>query len=158
EWINHSLAPTHSADHDFRITVGPDTAQPYRASVFNTSAVSFCAPAANAIRALNEFARRGAFYCYTGHSSITPCHLEHGGDLVWALGSGYFGCRDANGRFDPARFAEQAARPQVKMIEVKLSQGAKPGHGGVLPAAKVSAEIAATRGVPMGADCVSPSS
>ncbi len=158
EWINHSLAPTHIADHDFRITVGPDTAQPYRASVFNISAMSFGSLSANAIRALNEGARRGGFYHDTGEGSISPYHLEHGGDLVWELGSGYFGCRDANGRFDPVRFAEQAARPQVKMIEVKLSQGAKPGHGGVLPAAKVSAEIAATRGVPMGADCVSPSS
>ena len=158
EWINHSLAPSRIADHDFRITVGPDTAQPYRASVFNISAMSFGSLSANAIRALNEGARRGGFYHDTGEGSISPYHLEHGGDLVWELGSGYFGCRDANGRFDPERFAVQAARPQVKMIEVKLSQGAKPGHGGVLPAAKVSAEIAATRGVPMGADCVSPSS
>ncbi len=158
EWINHSLAPSRIADHDFRITVGPQTAQPYQASVFNISAMSFGSLSANAIRALNEGARRGGFYHDTGEGSISPYHLEHGGDLVWELGSGYFGCRDANGRFDPARFAEQAARPQVKMIEVKLSQGAKPGHGGVLPAAKVSAEIAATRGVPMGADCVSPAS
>ncbi|WP_125076821.1 FMN-binding glutamate synthase family protein [Pseudoxanthomonas sp. SGT-18] len=158
EWINHSLAPTRIADHDFRITVGPDAAQPYRASVFNISAMSFGSLSANAIRALNEGARRGGFYHDTGEGSISPYHLEPGGDLVWELGSGYFGCRDGNGRFDPERFAEQAARPQVRMIEVKLSQGAKPGHGGVLPAAKVSAEIAATRGVPMGADCVSPSS
>jgi len=158
EWINHSLAPTRIADHDFRITVGPDAAQPYRASVFNISAMSFGSLSANAIRALNEGARRGGFYHDTGEGSISPYHLEPGGDLVWELGSGYFGCRDGNGRFDPERFAEQAARPQVRMIEVKLSQGAKPGHGGMLPAAKVSAEIAATRGVPMGADCVSPSS
>ncbi|KAF1700173.1 FMN-binding glutamate synthase family protein [Pseudoxanthomonas suwonensis] len=158
EWINHSLAPTKIADHDFRITVGPDTAQPYRASVFNISAMSFGSLSANAIRALNEGAKRGGFYHDTGEGSISPYHLENGGDLVWELGSGYFGCRDAEGRFDPQRFAAQAARPQVKMIEVKLSQGAKPGHGGVLPAAKVSAEIAATRGVPMGADCVSPAS
>jgi len=158
EWINHSLAPTRIADHDFRITVGPDAAQPYRASVFNISAMSFGSLSANAIRALNEGARRGGFYHDTGEGSISPYHLEPGGDLVWELGSGYFGCRDGNGRFDPERFAEQAARPQVRMIEVKLSQGAKPGHGGALPAAKVSAEIAATRGVPMGADCVSPSS
>ncbi|ADV27174.1 Glutamate synthase (NADPH) [Pseudoxanthomonas suwonensis 11-1] len=158
EWINHSLVPTKIADHDFRITVGPDTAQPYRASVFNISAMSFGSLSANAVRALNEGAKRGGFYHDTGEGSISPYHLEKGGDLVWELGSGYFGCRDANGRFDPQRFAEQAARPQVKMIEVKLSQGAKPGHGGVLPAAKVSAEIAATRGVPMGADCVSPAS
>ena len=158
EWINHSLAPSRIDSHDFRVVVGPGRAQPYAASVFNISAMSFGALSANAIRALNEGARRGGFYHDTGEGSISPYHLEAGGDLVWELGSGYFGCRDADGRFDPARFAEQAARPQVKMIEVKLSQGAKPGHGGVLPAAKVSAEIAATRGVPPGVDCVSPAS
>jgi glutamate synthase domain-containing protein 2 len=158
EWINHSLAPTDIAGHDFRIVVGPDRAQPYTASVFNISAMSFGSLSANAIRALNEGARRGGFYHDTGEGSISPYHLENGGDLVWELGSGYFGCRDAEGRFDPVRFAGQAARPQVKMIEIKLSQGAKPGHGGVLPAAKVSAEIAVTRGVAMGVDCVSPAS
>jgi len=158
EWINHSLAPTGIASHDFRVTVGADTAQPYSASVFNISAMSFGSLSANAIRALNEGARRGGFYHDTGEGSISPYHRENGGDLVWEIGSGYFGCRAADGRFDPARFAEQAARPQVRMIEVKLSQGAKPGHGGVLPAAKVSAEIAVTRGVPMGVDCVSPAS
>ncbi|WP_028919520.1 FMN-binding glutamate synthase family protein [Pseudoxanthomonas suwonensis] len=158
EWINHSLAPTRIDDHDFRVLVGPDTAQPYQASVFNISAMSFGSLSANAIRALNEGARRGGFYHDTGEGSISPYHLENGGDLVWEIGSGYFGCRDAEGRFDPLRFAEQASRPQVRMIEVKLSQGAKPGHGGVLPAAKVSAEIAVTRGVPMGVDCVSPAS
>lgn len=156
EWINHSLAPTEIEGHDFRVTVGADTAQPYSASLFNISAMSFGSLSANAVRALNEGARRGGFYHDTGEGSISPYHLEHGGDLVWELGSGYFGCRDDAGRFDPERFAAQAARPQVKMIELKLSQGAKPGHGGVLPAAKVSAEIAATRGVPMGVDCVSP--
>ena len=156
EWINHSMAPTSIDSHDFRVLVGPDSAQPYRASVFNISPMSFGSLSANAIRALNEGARRGGFYHDTGEGSISPYHLENGGDLVWELGSGYFGCRDAQGRFDPERFAAQAARPQVKMIEIKLSQGAKPGHGGVLPAAKVSAEISATRGVPMGVDCVSP--
>lgn len=158
EWINHSLAPTRIASHDFRIVVGAGRTQPYAASVFNISAMSFGSLSANAIRALNEGARRGGFYHDTGEGSISPYHLENGGDLVWEIGSGYFGCRDAGGRFDPVRFAEQAARPQVRMIEVKLSQGAKPGHGGVLPAAKVSAEIAATRGVPVGVDCVSPAS
>ena len=158
EWINHSLAPTRIADHDFRIVVGAGRRQPYAASVFNISAMSFGSLSANAIRALNEGARRGGFYHDTGEGSISPYHLENGGDLVWEIGSGYFGCRDAGGRFDPVRFAEQAARPQVRMIEVKLSQGAKPGHGGVLPAAKVSAEIAATRGVPVGVECVSPAS
>jgi glutamate synthase domain-containing protein 2 len=156
EWINHSLAPTDIADHDFRVVIGGEAAQPYSASVFNISAMSFGSLSANAVRALNEGARRGRFYHDTGEGSISPYHLEHGGDLVWELGSGYFGCRDGEGRFDPQRFAAQAARPSVKMIEIKLSQGAKPGHGGVLPAAKVSAEIAATRGVPMGIDCVSP--
>ncbi|WP_374011694.1 FMN-binding glutamate synthase family protein [Pseudoxanthomonas koreensis] len=156
EWINHSLAPTEVDSHDFRVVVGAGTAQPYAASVFNISAMSFGSLSANAVRALNEGARRGGFYHDTGEGSISAYHMEHGGDLVWEIGSGYFGCRDADGRFDEARFAAQATRPQVKMIEIKLSQGAKPGHGGVLPAAKVSAEIAATRGVAMGLDCVSP--
>ncbi|KAF1693333.1 FMN-binding glutamate synthase family protein [Pseudoxanthomonas jiangsuensis] len=156
EWINHSLAPAQIETHDFRVTVGADSAKAYSASVFNISAMSFGSLSANAVRALNEGARRGGFYHDTGEGSISPYHLENGGDLVWELGSGYFGCRDEAGRFDPRRFAAQAARPQVRMIEIKLSQGAKPGHGGVLPAAKVSAEIAATRGVPMGVDCISP--
>ncbi|KAF1691847.1 FMN-binding glutamate synthase family protein [Pseudoxanthomonas koreensis] len=156
EWINHSLAPTSIAGHDFRVVVGEGRAQPYAASVFNISAMSFGALSANAVRALNEGARRGGFYHDTGEGSISPYHLESGGDLVWEIGSGYFGCRDAQGGFDPERFAAQATRPQVRMVEIKLSQGAKPGHGGVLPAAKVSAEIAATRGVPMGEDCISP--
>ena len=156
EWINHSLAPTQIDGYDFRVQVGEGTAQPYSASLFNISAMSFGSLSANAVRALNDGARRGGFYHDTGEGSISPYHLENGGDLVWELGSGYFGCRDQAGRFDPQRFAAQAARAQVKMIEIKLSQGAKPGHGGVLPAAKVSAEIAATRGVPMGQDCVSP--
>ena len=156
EWINHSMAPTSIPHHDFRVVIGAGCARPYSASVFNISAMSFGSLSANAIRALNKGAKMGGFYHDTGEGSISPYHLEHGGDLVWELGSGYFGCRDGAGRFDPRRFAEQAARPQVKMIEIKLSQGAKPGHGGVLPAAKVSAEIAATRGVPMGQDCVSP--
>ncbi len=156
EWINHSLAPTQVDSHDFRITIGASTAQPYSASVFNISAMSFGALSANAIRALNEGARRGGFYHDTGEGSISPYHLEHGGDLVWEIGSGYFGCRDEQGRFSEERFVQNARQPSVKMIEIKLSQGAKPGHGGVLPAAKVSPEIAATRGVPMGHDCVSP--
>jgi len=157
EWINHSLAPTDIASHDFRIVIGPDCAQPYSASVFNISAMSFGSLSASAIRALNEGARRGNFYHDTGEGSISPYHLEHGGDLVWEIGSGYFGCRGEDGRFDEARFATNAALDTVRMIEIKLSQGAKPGHGGVLPAAKVSAEISVTRGVPMGVDCVSPS-
>jgi len=156
EWINHSMVPSAIATHDFRVRVGPDTAQPYDASVFNISAMSFGALSANAIRALNAGAKRGGFYHDTGEGSISPYHREHGGDLVWEVGSGYFGCRDADGRFSAERFAESARTPQVRMVEVKLSQGAKPGHGGVLPAAKVSAEIAATRGVLQGRDCISP--
>ncbi|WP_363800912.1 FMN-binding glutamate synthase family protein [Lysobacter firmicutimachus] len=156
EWINHSLAPTAHVPHDFRVVIGENAAQPYSASVFNISAMSFGSLSANAIRALNRGARLGGFYHDTGEGSISPYHRENGGDLVWEIGSGYFGCRDERGLFDEQRFAANAGDPQVKMIEIKLSQGAKPGHGGVLPAAKVSAEISATRGVPMGQDCVSP--
>jgi len=158
EWINHSLAPTHAASHDFRIVIGAETAQPYSASVFNISAMSFGSLSANAIRALNEGARRGGFYHDTGEGSISPYHREFGGDLVWEIGTGYFGCRDVRGRFSEERFVENAHSPQVKMIELKLSQGAKPGHGGLLPGAKVTAEIAATRGVAIGVDCLSPAS
>ena len=158
EWINHSLAPTRINGEDFRVTIGGDECtQPYSASVFNISAMSFGALSANAIRALNEGAKRGNFYHDTGEGSISPYHREKGGDLVWELGSGYFGCRDEAGRFNEERFIANACVDQVKMIEIKLSQGAKPGHGGVLPAAKVSPEISETRGVPMGVDCISPS-
>lgn len=156
EWINHSLLPAQHRGHDFRIVVGEGGAHPYSASVFNISAMSFGSLSANAIRALNHGAKLGGFYHDTGEGSISPYHREHGGDLVWEIGSGYFGCRNADGSFSAERFAENARDPQVKMIEIKLSQGAKPGHGGVLPAAKVTAEISATRGVPMGVDCVSP--
>ena len=156
EWINHSLAPGAIPDADFRIVIGADAAQPYSASVFNISAMSFGSLSAAAIRALNAGAKQGGFYHDTGEGSISPYHREAGGDLVWEIGSGYFGCRNDDGSFSEERFAANARDPQVKMIEVKLSQGAKPGHGGVLPAPKVSAEISATRGVPMGKDCVSP--
>ena len=156
EWINHSLAPAYIASSDFRIVIGAGCAQPYSASVFNVSAMSFGSLSANAIRALNLGAKRGGFYHDTGEGSISSYHREHGGDLVWEIGSGYFGCRDEAGTFSEERFAANAADPQVKMIEIKLSQGAKPGHGGVLPAPKVSAEIAATRGVAIHCDCVSP--
>lgn len=156
EWINHSIAPAEIASHDFRVRVGGDRAQPYDASIFNISAMSFGSLSAAAVRALNAGAKRGGFYHDTGEGSISPYHREGGGDLVWEIGSGYFGCRDDEGRFDRDRFARAAADPQVRMVEVKLSQGAKPGHGGVLPAAKVTREISETRGVPMGVDCVSP--
>ncbi len=159
EWINHSLLPTTLAGHDFRVVVGDAAGgctQPYAASVFNISAMSFGSLSANAILALNAGAKKGGFAHDTGEGSISRYHRVHGGDLIWEIGSGYFGCRDAAGRFDEARFAEQAADPQVRLVEVKLSQGAKPGHGGVLPGSKVTPEIAAARGVPVGVDCVSP--
>jgi glutamate synthase domain-containing protein 2 len=157
EWINHSIAPSVIESHDFRITiVAADCKQPYSASVFNISAMSFGALSANAVLALNEGARRGKFYHDTGEGSISKYHREPGGDIVWEIGSGYFGCRNDDGTFNAEKFAVNAKDPQVKMIELKLSQGAKPGHGGVLPAAKVTPEIAAARGVPMGQDCISP--
>lgn len=157
EWINHSMVPARIDNTDFRIPIGgPACTQPYSASVFNISAMSFGALSANAVRALNGGAKLGNFAHDTGEGSISPYHRERGGDLIWEIGSGYFGCRDEQGRFNEERFVANATDPQVKMIEIKLSQGAKPGHGGVLPAAKVSEEIALTRGVPMGVDCVSP--
>ena len=156
EWINHSVAPTRLVSHDFRITIGPDRAQPYSASVFNISAMSFGSISANAVLALNAGARRGNFAHDTGEGSISRWHRENGGDLIWEIGSGYFGCRNDDGSFSAEKFAQAARAPQVKMIEIKLSQGAKPGHGGVLPGAKVTAEIAAARGVTVGVDCISP--
>ena len=156
EWLNHSVMPAAGGSHDFRVEVGARTAQPYSASLFNISAMSFGSLSANAIRALSEGAKRGGFYHDTGEGSISPYHRQGGGDLVWEIGSGYFGCRDEAGRFDPERFATAARDPQVRMVELKLSQGAKPGHGGLLPGAKVTAEIAGTRGVSEGVDCVSP--
>ena len=158
EWMNHSLQPTTLDSHDFRITIGAGRAQPYSASVFNISAMSFGSLSANAILALNRGAKTGGFYHDTGEGSISRHHRVHGGDLVWEIGSGYFGCRTPDGRFDPEKFAANARDPQVKMIELKLSQGAKPGQGGILPAAKVSAEIAEARGVPEGVECHSPAS
>lgn len=158
EFISHSMLPVvHGNPDEFRVTVGgPQCRQPYSASVLNISAMSFGSLSANAISALNKGAQLGNFAHDTGEGSISPYHLEHGGDLIWELGSGYFGCRDDNGAFDAERFAVQARRPQVKMIEIKLSQGAKPGHGGILPKHKISAEIAATRGIPQDRDCISP--
>ena len=159
EWINHSLTPTADFDTaDPRIEVGSACARPYAASVFNISALSFGAISPNAIRALNAGAARGDFYHDTGEGSISRYHLEHGGDLVWEIGSGYFGCRDEHGNFCEERFARNATLDQVKMIELKLSQGAKPGQGGLLPGAKVNTEIAAARGVPEGQDVLSPAS
>ncbi|MBV8604272.1 MAG: FMN-binding glutamate synthase family protein [Pelomonas sp.] len=156
EWINHSLAPTRLPTHDFRITIGAERAQPYSASVFNISAMSFGALSANAIMALNKGAKRGGFAHDTGEGSISQYHRVHGGDLIWEVASGYFGCRNDDGTFNAEKFAANARDPQVKLIEIKLSQGAKPGHGGMLPGPKVTPEIAAARGVPVGVDCISP--
>ena len=159
EWMNHSMAPAHVESHDFRISIGgPQCTQPYSASVFNISAMSYGALSPNAVLALNEGARRGRFFHDTGEGSISRFHREPGGDLVWEIGSGYFGCRNDDGTFSEERFKANAASPQVKMIEIKLSQGAKPGHGGVLPGAKVTKDISEARGVPIGQDCISPAS
>lgn len=156
-WISHSIAARHLDGSDFRVTVGgPDCARPYSASLYNISAMSFGALSGNAIRALNEGAKLAGFAHDTGEGGISVHHRAGGGDLIFQVGTGYFGCRDEAGRFDANRFAAVAASDQVKMIELKLSQGAKPGHGGILPGAKVTPEIAEARGVPVGADCVSP--
>jgi glutamate synthase domain-containing protein 2 len=156
-WLTHSAAPGQIEDPDFRVEIGgPACRRPYTASVYNISAMSFGALSGNAIRALNKGAKLGNFAHDTGEGSISRHHRAFGGDLIWELGSGYFGCRARDGGFDPVRFAEQAADAQVKMIEIKLSQGAKPGHGGVLPAAKITPEIAEARGIGTGRDCLSP--
>ncbi len=156
QWLTHSVMPKTIADSDFRVTIGgPDCTRPYAASIYNISAMSYGALSDNAILALNRGAKAGGFAHDTGEGGISAFHLQ-GGDLIFEIGSGYFGCRDAAGHFDAEAFREAAAHPQVKMIEVKLSQGAKPGLGGVLPAAKITLEIARARAVPMGVDCISP--
>lgn len=164
EWMNHSMAPVPAASEGFRVVIGrdgsgamkPGVSAPYSASVFNISAMSFGSLSANAIRALNEGAKKGGFAHDTGEGSVSVHHRAAGGDLIWEIGSGYFGCRDEQGRFNEERFVKNASSDQVKMIEIKLSQGAKPGQGGILPGPKVSEEIAEARGVPVGVDCVSP--
>lgn len=157
-FLTHSLAPKTPADYNsFRISIGnAQCSQPYSASIMNISAMSFGSLSANAIRALNKGAKMGNFYHDTGEGSLSPYHLEYGGDIVWELGSGYFGCRTLDGKFDPEKFQKQAVLDSIKMIEIKLSQGAKPGHGGILPKDKISEEIAQIRGVPRDRDCVSP--
>ncbi|AWL28800.1 glutamate synthase [Acinetobacter defluvii] len=159
-FLNHSLSPCTPADHNsFRIDIGNEQcSQPYSASIMNISAMSFGSLSANAIRALNKGAKMGNFYHDTGEGSLSPYHLEYGGDIVWELGSGYFGCRTLDGKFDPEKFQQQAINPVIKMIEIKLSQGAKPGHGGILPKNKISEEIAQIRGISRDHDCVSPAS
>lgn len=157
EWVNHSLHPKHLTDFDPRIKFGGDDCrQPYMASPLNISAMSYGALSKNAIMALNKGSKIGGFYHNTGEGSMSPYHLEHGGDIVWQIGTGYFGCRDDSGNFNPDMFKQNATKDVVKMIEIKLSQGAKPGHGGILPAAKVTEEISKIRHVPMGEDVISP--
>ncbi|HEY9040535.1 MAG TPA: glutamate synthase-related protein [Roseovarius sp.] len=156
-WLMHSIAPEDHPDPGPRVHVGNDqTAQPYSASVMNVSAMSFGSLSANAIQALNIGAKQGNYYHDTGEGGVSDHHAKHGGDLVWELGSGYFGARGKDGGFDADMFRDTAQRDQVKMTEIKLSQGAKPGHGGMLPGSKVTAEIARVRGIQQGADCISP--
>lgn len=155
--VMHSLAPKHVRPEKIRVTVGgPDCTQPYSASRLNISAMSFGSLSPNAILALNKGAKLGDFAHNTGEGGLSPYHEQGGGDLIWQIGTGYFGCRTREGRFDEDLFQQKATRPQIRMIEIKLSQGAKPGHGGILPAPKVSAEIANIRGVARGEACISP--
>ncbi len=157
EWINHSLAPVHPDHARSRVLVGgPACTQPYSASILNVSAMSYGSLSKNAILALNAGAKAGGFAHNTGEGGLSPYHLEPGGDLIWQIGTGYFSCRTPDGRFSPDAFATRAMLPNVKMIEVKLSQGAKPGHGGILPAAKLTPEIIEIRGVVPGEDVISP--
>lgn len=157
EWISHSLNPTHPKEEVSRVWIGKEQCQqPYHASLFNISAMSFGSLSNRAILALNQGAKIGNFYHNTGEGGLSPYHLKPGGDICWQIGTGYFGCRDEKGNFDEKLFQEKATLPQVKLIEVKLSQGAKPSHGGILPAAKLTPEIAAIRNVPLGQDVLSP--
>lgn len=157
EWMGHSMAPSTGPDRSQRVQVGSSQCKtPYNAALLNISAMSFGSLGAKAIEALNLGASKGGFYHDTGEGGLSRYHQSHGGDLVWEVGSGYFGCRDSQGHFSPDRFRETAQSDQVRMIEIKLSQGAKPGHGGVLPGSKVTKEIAAARHVQEGKDCVSP--
>lgn len=159
EWIGHSLSARElkEMDDDPRVNIGgPDCKKPYSASVLNISAMSFGSLSKNAILALNKGAAKGGFFHNTGEGGLTPYHLENGGDVVWQIGTGYFGCRTKDSRFDEKTFEEKAQLEQVKMIEIKLSQGAKPGHGGILPAYKNTPEIADIRGVEPGTQVDSP--
>ncbi len=157
EWASHSLAPVPQLEQEPRVKFGgPDCSKPYSASVLNISAMSFGALSANAVLALNEGARRGGFAHNTGEGGVSRYHLEPGGDLIWQVGTGYFGCRAADGGFDPEQFRDTVANEQIRMFEIKLSQGAKPGHGGILPAAKVTPEIAEARGLEPYKSALSP--
>src|SRR6056297_3107577 len=157
EWASHSLAPVEELDEEPRVMFGgEDCTQPYSASHLNVSAMSFGSISSHAILALNGGAKKGGFAHNTGEGGVSRYHLEPGGDLIWQIGTGYFGCRTKDGGFDPERFRETAGRDSIRMIELKLSQGAKPGHGGILPAAKVTPEIAEARGLPEYEAALSP--
>ena len=159
EWLEHSIYARHPSEQEMdpRVIIGgPNCRHPYSSSLLNISAMSYGSLSKNAILALNKGARMGGFAHNTGEGGISPYHLEPGGDLIWQVGTGYFGCRTEDGRFDPEKFRVNATLPQVKMIELKLSQGAKPGHGGILPGVKNTAEIASIRGVRPGTDVLSP--
>jgi glutamate synthase domain-containing protein 2 len=159
EWMNHSIVPLdfHAVDHHPRVNVGnKDCKQPYSASILNISAMSFGSLSSHAVEALNAGAKIGGFAHNTGEGGLSPYHLKHGGDIIWQIGTGYFGARDEEGRFSPEAFKKNAMRSEVKMIEIKLSQGAKPGHGGILPAKKNTPEVAAIRLVKAGTTVFSP--
>jgi glutamate synthase domain-containing protein 2 len=157
EWVNHSIKPLHLESQSMKVRVGGAACkQPYECSPLNVSAMSFGSLSKNAVLALSGGANIGGFAHNTGEGGISPYHLDGDGDLIWQIGTGYFGCRQPNGTFCPDTFRKNAAHPNVKMIEIKLSQGAKPGHGGILPAAKVTQEISEIRHVPMGEDVLSP--
>jgi len=157
EWVNHSIAPGDLHGEDLRVTIGgPNCTQPYSASIFNISAMSYGSLSKNAVLALSQGAQIGHFAHNTGEGGVSPYHIEGKGDLIWQIGTGYFGCRAEDGTFSAEKFKKTASQPNIKMVELKLSQGAKPGHGGILPAAKLTLEIAEIRGVPMGQDVLSP--
>ncbi len=160
-FLKHSIATRPVAEdpvRDLRITVGgADCTQPYSLSVLNISAMSFGALGGNAVLAMNTGAKMGNFAHDTGEGGISRYHRGGGGDLIWQIGTGYFGCRSKEtGGFDADLFAKNAVDPQIKMIEIKMSQGAKPGHGGILPGAKVTEEIAEARLVEVGKTVFSP--
>ncbi len=159
EWINHSVYPkdTIALPDDLRVMIGSSACRrPYSMSLLNISAMSYGALSKTAIEALNWGAKLGGFAHNTGEGGVSPYHLKRGGDLVWQIGTGYFGCRDRFGSFSEELFKEQAKEPSIKMIEIKLSQGAKPGHGGILPGSKNTPEIAAIRKVSPGETVLSP--
>ena len=159
EWVNHSIAPTNDLEKNPRVLFGEENcSQPYLASPLNISAMSYGALSKTAIEALNKGAKAGSFAHNTGEGGVSPYHIKQGADLIWQIGTGYFGCRNDDGGFDERQFIETATSNQIKMIEIKLSQGAKPGHGGILPAAKVTQEIVEIRHVKLGEDVISPPS